>query len=187
MKTLDLIIIIPLAWGAYKGYKKGLLMEIFGAVALFLGIMGGFSLLDEGMNILREIKLLENSRLLPLIAFLGIFAGIIYGVHLLGKLLEKAIDTTPAGALNNLGGALLGILKWAFTFSLILWMLEKANYDPPREYTQGTVAYPYLVEYSPVIMEEASKLLPFAEDLVDRIQSQLDPTLLNKLKAKTPL
>ena len=43
MNYLDIIIIIPLIWGAYKGFRKGFIIEIASLIALILGIWGGIN------------------------------------------------------------------------------------------------------------------------------------------------
>ena len=38
---LDITISIPLLWGIYIGYKKGLVSQVLGVISLFLGIWIG--------------------------------------------------------------------------------------------------------------------------------------------------
>ena len=39
MGMIDVFLVVPLLWGAYKGFKKGLIVEVFSLVALVLGII----------------------------------------------------------------------------------------------------------------------------------------------------
>ena len=41
MNYFDIIFVIPLLWGAYKGFSKGFVLEIASFVALGLGVWGG--------------------------------------------------------------------------------------------------------------------------------------------------
>ena len=38
MNFIDIILIIPIIWFIYKGFKKGFIIEIASLIALFLGI-----------------------------------------------------------------------------------------------------------------------------------------------------
>jgi uncharacterized membrane protein required for colicin V production len=61
--------------------------------------------------------------LLPFMAFLVIFVLIIIAVNLIGSLLKKVIDWTPLGMVDNIAGAVLGVLKWAIGISVIFWVI----------------------------------------------------------------
>ncbi|MCP4521874.1 MAG: CvpA family protein [Cytophagales bacterium] len=173
MKTIDILILVPLAFGAYKGYKKGLLMEFATVFAFIAATVGAFSFFDEGVELIKPL-VGEDNKLVPLLAILGIFGLIMILVALIGKGLKKIIDVTLLGVVDNIGGALLGMLKWAFGLSVILWLTNKAHLSLPIEATQGAILYPYVVDYSPVLIDFVSQLLPFSQDLVKNINELLD-------------
>ncbi len=173
MKTIDLLILIPLAWGAYKGYQKGLLMEFATVFAFFAATIGAFSFFEEGVELLTPL-IGENNTLVPLISILTIFGIILVLVSLLGKGLKKFIDITILGTVDNIGGAVLGVLKWAFVLSVILWLTNKAHLTLPKEATDGALLYPYVVSYSPILIDLAASIFPFSQDLVKTINELLD-------------
>lgn len=74
MKTLDIILLIPLVFGAVLGFRKGLLLEIFGVLAFVLAIIGGFKLMETGMVYLSEY-FEDFDQLLPFISFFGHISG----------------------------------------------------------------------------------------------------------------
>jgi len=41
MNYLDLFFLIPILWGAYKGFSKGLIITIASLLALVIGVWGG--------------------------------------------------------------------------------------------------------------------------------------------------
>ena len=47
MNFLDIIIAIPLVYGAYKGFRNGFIMEIFTILALFVGLYAAFTFSDQ--------------------------------------------------------------------------------------------------------------------------------------------
>ena len=46
MNYLDLIFCIPLIWGFWKGWQKGLIIELSMLAALLLGVWGGIKFSD---------------------------------------------------------------------------------------------------------------------------------------------
>jgi membrane protein required for colicin V production len=103
MKTLDLLIIVPLLWGAYIGYKQGLLMSLVGILAFVLAVILGFKLMDTGLDLLKPYFSSSN-RFLPYIAFAAIFFPIILLVNKLGQLLRKSIQYTLIGSFDSMAG-----------------------------------------------------------------------------------
>lgn len=172
MKTIDLLILIPLVWGAYKGYQKGLLMEFATVFAFIAATIGSFALFEVGVELLEPLIGTDNT-LVPLIAILSIFGLILVGVHLLGQGLKKILDITLLGIVDNIGGAVLGFLKWAFALSVILWLTNKANISLPKEATDSSLFYPLVVSYSPVLIDLAASIFPFSQDLVKKINEIL--------------
>ena len=46
MNWIDIIVLIPLCWYAYKGLKNGFLMEVVSLAALFLGLFVSYKFSD---------------------------------------------------------------------------------------------------------------------------------------------
>ena len=52
MSTFDFFLAIPIAYGAFQGFRKGLLLELVSLVALVLAILGGLKLLDTALHVI---------------------------------------------------------------------------------------------------------------------------------------
>lgn len=172
MKALDIIILIPVLFGAYKGFKKGLLMELVSLVALLLATLLSFKLLDKGIDVLANY-IDKNQTFVPYLAFVLIFVLVLFLVTYIGKATKKFLDVTLIGKLDDLAGGILGALKWAFAFSVLLWLSQSAGINPPESYTNGTIIYPYLIVYGPQIIDFFSALLPQASSLIESIKEKL--------------
>ena len=169
MKILDLILLIPLLIGAYTGYKKGLVMELIGIIALILAVLGAFKLLQTGIEFLNKYIPAYNN-LIPFIAFIGIFIGILILVNLIGKLTKRFLDLTILGAFDNVAGAIIGIFKWAFLVSIVLWLCLQVNLVIPARLTENSFLYPYIVDFAPTVGHYISAIFPFASDLFESIK-----------------
>lgn len=175
MNTLDIILVIILAVGAYSGFKKGLIMEIAGFLAFIIAIIAGFLLLDWGMGILsRYVR--DLGSLLPFVAFLIIFIMILIGIILLGKFLKTALHLTPLGIADSLAGAFLGILKWAFGLSLLIWLVSTVGMDTTGEVVSGSQIFPWLVPIAPFVFSTIAEWLPFLGNLFDSIRLLFEET-----------
>ncbi|MDH5597629.1 MAG: CvpA family protein [Cyclobacteriaceae bacterium] len=172
MASIDIVLIIILAWGAYHGYKKGLLMEIFALFALIIGIIGGFKLLHAGMDFLDQ-HVSINGNLLPYVAFILIFILIVIGVNLLGRAIKKILDMTLLGSVDNLFGALIGALKWAFGLSVLIWLSDNFGLSFPESSTENTIVFPFVESFAPIVVNTISNWFPYTEGMVDGIREML--------------
>jgi len=144
-------------------------MEIVSILALILAVIGGFKLLHEGMGFLQDNFDLSG-KLLPYISFLLIFVAIIVLVNLLGKAVKKMLDMTLLGGFDNLAGALIGIFKWAFGLSVLIWIFNYFEITLISQYSEEAVIYPIVTSFAPTIVNYISILLPFAGDLFYSVQ-----------------
>jgi len=171
LKTLDILLLIPLLFGAYLGYKKGLLLEIVSLVALIVAVIGAFKLLDFGMDLLQPY--FENwEQALPIISFILLFVGILLLVNLVGKIVKKILDMTLLGGLDNFAGSVIGLLKWAFGVSLVLWLGESIEISISADMAEGTYIYPIVASIAPFVVELISDYMPFIQEVFDQLKSQ---------------
>jgi membrane protein required for colicin V production len=169
LNTLDIILVVILGFGAISGFRKGFVMEIVSILAFVIAIIGSFKLLQVGMDVLRENFELSG-KFLPYLTFIIIFIAIIIVVNLIGKAVKKVLDMTLLGSFDNLAGAIIGVFKWAFGLSVLLWIFNYFQINPIEEYAGNTVVYPFVVSFAPTVVEYISALIPFAKDLFTTVK-----------------
>ena len=123
MNIIDIIILIPMAWFAYTGFKKGLVIGIASLAALILGIYAALYFSGIVAGFLTD-SLHVKTDYLPVISFVVTFIGVVVLIHFLGKLLEKLINLVALGFLNKLSGAVFGVLKAAIFLSVIILIIN---------------------------------------------------------------
>lgn len=128
MNYFDIIFAIPLVWITYKGFSKGLVIELASLIALLLGIYVSIHFSYYTQDILTG-KLNIDSKYISMISFVVTFAIVIIVVFLLGKALEKVINLLQLKLINKLIGALFGFLKAAFILSVLIFLLNKIDED----------------------------------------------------------
>ncbi len=168
MPVVDIILLIILIFGAWSGYRKGLMLEIVAIAAFVLAVIGGFKLLDITMNIVSSFYG-GFGTFLPVVAFFLIFVLVILVVNLAGKVLKKVIDWTPLGFLDNVAGAAVGIFKWALAISILLWVGSTAGFELPKSSVEKTKIYPVVVEVAPKVGVWIGSVFPPFKDLMDTV------------------
>lgn len=123
MNILDIIIIIILAWGAFRGFMKGFILQIVTFIALIVGIWASIQFSDS-MTTLLNTKLDITGKYVPVLAFFLIFVFVIIVAQLIGWALTKIFELTGVGWLNKLGGVVFGVLKMAFIISVFLAVIS---------------------------------------------------------------
>ena len=79
---LDIVLALPLIWGAYKGFKKGLIIEITTLIALVAGLYGAIKFSDLTAVYLQENWTIDE-RYMPILSFAITFIAIVILVNLL--------------------------------------------------------------------------------------------------------
>lgn len=171
MGAIDIVILLLLLLGAYKGYTKGLLLEIIGILAFVIALVAGFKLLHWATKLLSEQVDISES-LLPYIAFLLLFAAIVIGINLLGKALKKVLDMTFFGTFDNLAGALIGLFKWALAISTLIWLIDTLEVQLPSEAVADSFVYPLLQPFAPNVFSTIGDVLPSAQSLFQPAPTQ---------------
>jgi len=153
MNILDLFIAVPLAWGIYKGFRRGLIIELTTMAALLIGIFGAVKGSHIASDYIREQ--IYDGPALPVLAFAVTFILLVLLVHLIGKSMEKVVDMVSLGFLNRIGGAIFRGLKTAMVLSLVIWMLsswEDTVELVPPETRQGSLLYEPMAYLAPTII-----------------------------------
>lgn len=126
MNLLDILILIPIAFGIWRGFKKGFIIELFTFLALFIGLYAGIHLSDGVSSFLQDTFSI-TSEYLPTIAFTITFLLIGAMVYFAGVAIEKAVKAVSLSLPNRLLGSVLGALKMILFVGTAIILLE--SYD----------------------------------------------------------
>jgi len=128
MNFLDIILIIPIIWLAYKGFKKGLIIELTSLLALILGVYLAYYFSDYAADFLRDMFNV-GEKYMSIISFALTFIVVVVAVFAIGKMLEKFIDIILLGFINKLAGSFFGILKAVFILSIIIYIINGFDHN----------------------------------------------------------
>ena len=107
MSSFDIGLLVLGAFGFYKGFKNGILIELTTLLALILGFYGAQHLSSFTARILNE-QFHWNPENLYLTAMGLTFVSIVVGVYLLGKALTKVASMILLGGINKILGGVFG-------------------------------------------------------------------------------
>lgn len=160
MNYFDIILIVPLIWGAYKGFTKGLIIELASLVGLILGLYLGVNFSELTAEKIKSY-IDVSAQTLPIVAFCLTFIGTIIVVFLLAKLLEKVVNFIALKMINKIAGACFGLIKYALIFSALLFVfdtLDKQFHILPETIKQESKIYPLMQPIVPTIVPQIKEL-----------------------------
>jgi len=138
---IDIFILLCLGWGAFKGFKKGFILQSFSIIALLLGIWSGFTL--SGM-VTPFLSKYMSALACSIVAFIIVFLSVLALVYLSGHILSKLVSIIALGLINRLAGATFGILTNALVLSVVITFFNKINdikHFVPEEQLENTCLY----------------------------------------------
>lgn len=147
MNIIDLLILIPLGYAAWKGFQHGIIMELFTLLALLVGIYAGIHFSDMTATWLRDSLGFQSEYLSP-IAFTITFLGIGAMVYFAGKVVEQMVKVTNLTPVNKVFGIVFALLKMTYFISVFLVLIEsydeKSNFFPKEKKAESVLYQPML-------------------------------------------
>jgi membrane protein required for colicin V production len=163
---LDIIFIVPLIWAGFRGFKKGLIIEVSTLIAFGLGIWGGIHFSDFVAELLSESI---ESKYVPLISFTITFILIVATDFVLGKMLEKAINLIQLKLANKVTGAVFGVAKIVLVISVLLVIInsfdQKSNIVP-KDLIENSLLYRPLSDVSLKVIPALKNSQLFTDSVV---------------------
>ncbi len=147
MSIVDILILIPLGYAAWKGFQHGIIIEIFTLLALLVGIYAGIHFSDVTANWMKN-SLGWDSEYLPAIAFTITFLGIGAMVYFAGKMIEQFVKITNLTPINKAFGIVFAVLKMTYFVSVFFVLLE--SYDEKGDFLPPSMKEKSLL-YNPIL------------------------------------
>jgi len=173
MNLIDIFIGVILILGFYKGFKRGLVLELTSLLGLILGIVGAFYLSKEYGLYIGEWLDWEDEYL-RITTFLLSFLGIVIIVSFIGKLITKLIDFVALSFFNKLLGGLFGLLKFGLLLSILLLLFNVINtqFDLVSQSTlEDSYSYPIFNALTDVIWPKLAEMSQEHKDLIEQMPS----------------
>lgn len=184
MSIVDILILIPLGYAAWKGFQHGIIIEVFTLLALLVGIYAGIHFSDVTANWMKN-SLGWDSEYLPVIAFTITFLGIGAMVYFAGKMIEQFVKVTNLTPINKAFGIVFAVLKMTYFVSVFLVLLE--SYDEKGDFLPPSMKEKSLL-YNPILKVSTTTIPALKESTLfvkNALQSDsTDLTIEQVLRAK---
>lgn len=126
MNLIDIFILICVIFGAYKGFKRGFLVE----VAILIGLVFGIFLAAIGTDVLARILsglVNWNLVLLRILAFLTIFVIVMVVIIFVAKIIGHALKAVHLNLVNRIAGVVAGAAKMGLILSVLMIFVNSLN------------------------------------------------------------
>jgi membrane protein required for colicin V production len=145
---LDVLLLVLTAAAAVKAFLRGFLVEACALLGLVAGVWVAVHFsgeVGEAMGLGTEGEA---------IAFVITLVVVVVLVHLLGRVLTRAIDAARLGLPNKLAGGLFGALRSAFVLSVLLNLLAGWSHGamPSPEVRGASALYGPVRAFAPFVL-----------------------------------
>lgn len=163
LNYVDIILIVPMAFGLIRGLFRGFIREVLGLAAIAIGIAASYFYAAELAAYLR-ISFPNTGQWLDMLSYLMIFTLVVIVINLLARYLTNVSRLLALGLINRIAGGLFGLCKVLLILMLTLhlfgpWLENWRNQVP--KWKQSSV-YDLLEEYSIIpgsLFAKASEVL----------------------------
>ena len=166
MNYLDIIIAIILLLFGFKGFRKGLIIEVVTLVAFVVGIWGAMHFSDFTADHLKDVMEIDP-KFLNTVAFVLTFVLLVILVNIIGWLLTKAVKAMNLGFFNRLGGAIIGLAKGLLLCSTFVLVINNLQWFGvvKEEVRKESLLYPYVEKTVPYLYKGFDLVKGYAKDL----------------------
>ncbi len=169
---LDVIGIILILLFFIRGYTKGFIVAAFSVLAILLGIICALKL-SQSLSTWLLAKGYVTSGWVQVISYILLFVAVVLVVHLIARLLQKAVEGLMLGMVNRIAGGLLYGFLAIVLWSSLLWIGSHMHIIG-ADTIQASKTYPWFSRLAPWFFEQAGRLLPFAKDIFGKLEHFFD-------------
>jgi len=158
--AVDIVMLLCFIPAVFGGIKRGFIKQAVALIALLLGVWAAWyfsSFFAENVN----IWLKTNRILTQIIAFAAVFLVVILVVNMVGHAIHALINVVLLGWLDKILGVIFAFLKYAFIFSVIIYLAESLNelyHFLPQETLTESALYKMISKIAPAIFPFIEKL-----------------------------
>ena len=173
MNYLDIIIAIVLFLFGFKGYRKGLIIEVVMLLAFGVGIYGAMHFSDFTAEHLQEVMEI-NPKYLNTIAFVLTFILLVIVVNLIGKMVTSLVKAMNLTFFNKLGGFVFGVAKGVLLCSILLLVLNNFQLIGilKPEVREQSKIYPYIEETVPYVYRGFDLVRDYAKEVLPETEEE---------------
>ena len=173
IRVIDIILGFIILWGAYKGFRKGFVLELISTFIFVVGVLLFFVFFAKVFEATETfIGQVPKFSVFSLYLFLYLAGGV--GLNWLGRFLQKKIDYSILDEIDNTMAFILGGLKYASMLALLLGLFDAAGLNLPEDVTKDSYIYPNLLKFQDWLVEVGQVLAPTIGDAAETVSKILE-------------
>lgn len=157
MLTVDTVIVLILLWGAWRGWKAGLIKEAFSTCGLIVGLIVAvlfYKVLGEYFSpALGSGSLASYAGCVMAFVLIWVLVPIFAGIG--ANVLTKAVKNVFLGPLNSFLGMLLGALKFLILISFVFSAMSYVGIISDQKKNSSRL-YPYVTVVGNMVLGKGS-------------------------------
>lgn len=165
LHPIDICLVLLLIWGAWKGYKIGLVLVVINTLALVISVIVGFKFLSEASLLLKD-HMKGAGMAIPVAAFILLFGITFFSLKWFAGFASRSIKQTLFGPFDQAAGAILGLFRMALMLSSILIGLQLLHIKWNVGQNANLVVLPALQQFGGLSLKLIAPLLPFLKKLL---------------------
>lgn len=167
MNLLDLFILIPIGYFAFKGYMNGIINEVLSIAGIILAVFITFEYMHSASAMFQP--LFSDRDHATIAAGIFLFVITVVTVQLIAYLIQKFFVLIKINFINRLAGIVFGAVKSGIVVSAALLLL--AGFNKPAEISRNeSFSYPVIIQLAPATFDIIATVYPGAENFIDTIE-----------------
>ncbi len=155
---IDIVFVLILMMALVKGFSRGLIVAVFSLLAYIIGMAAALKF-SAVVAVYLQQHTGSESKWLPFLAFIIVFAGVILLVRLTAVMIKKAVSLVLMGWLDKLGGVLLYAIAYIMIYSVLLFFATRVHLISSDTAAASSV-YEYVVPWGPRVINGIGVVIP---------------------------
>jgi membrane protein required for colicin V production len=156
MNFIDIILIVPLLWFGFKGWKNGAVMEFIQLAAIVLGVF----VASKFSHFLGNYFSFE-SEYIGILYFSITFIAVVAMLFFAGYIITKFIKMIMLGWANRLLGIVFASAKTVLLMSVLIFYFNKIDNEEtifPKEKRDESLLFRPIEQVAPMVMPTLTEL-----------------------------
>jgi len=155
--VIDILISIILLYFIFEGYKKGFVKQTATILGILVSLYLAITRYAEFQYFLKPY-LNVSETFLQFISFAVIFLGVNIIIQILSNVLEKMTDNAFIKPVNQVGGALFGLIKGGVLVYFLLLILSEIPYQSLTDTINQSMFADRFLDLTPYVKENLERL-----------------------------
>ncbi len=170
MNLVDLFILFPIGYFAFRGFRNGFIQEFFSIAGIIIAVFVTFKYMRPVSGFARPF--IDNPDSAAIVAGIVIFIFTLAAIQMVAYWLESIFRVIRLSIINQAAGSVFGALKSAIVVSATLLLLAGFNL-PGEESRKASTTYPIVIYIAPAAYNAVAILYPGTEDFIQTIEKSI--------------